>query len=327
VILAAVDFADRILSRRRGLARRTAVLLALTGGVLGGLPSSALALTASASYQEDGGDGYPILRVSLSEPRGGESNAITINRDGRVRDEGHELRYDGPDEDDGGCARESSHALDCESVDSLAISSGARDDTIDVEVSANQGRAVYITPGPGRDQVRLGYPGGPYRLALADGEVDTVTCESLEGRGEVVSRDPQDQFVNCGGNDNANQDSPPRLELYARRAQRRGAIIGRGVRATCSASEPVTCSATASISRSAARALGIRTRSRRYVIARGQAAIAAPGRQAVGLRLTRRARSSLRGRRVRALRVLLSATAVDRGGNRSTDLFTVTLRG
>jgi hypothetical protein len=154
---------------------------------------------------------------------------------------------------------------------------------------------------------------------------------------EVRSRDPEDRIEGCsagsGGGDGSPAPAPPaasnptapRVDFYARRLHRRGSVLRSGLKATCAATEAGTCSVTGSISRGAARALGIRTRARRYVIARGTTAIPGHGPNAVQIKLSPRARAALRGRV--GLRVLLSATMVDRAGNRATDLFTVTLRG
>jgi len=53
----------------------------------------------------------------------------------------------------------------------------------------------------------------------------------------------------------------------------------------------------------------------------------AAGPNRIRVTLTRRARAALRASRGARLRVLLSATMVDRSGNRATDLAAVTVRG
>lgn len=318
-----MSLTDRMPPPRRRLARRAAVLLTLIGGLLAGLPSSALALTVGVGINDTAD--YDRSELNLDEGDGGEANAITVNG-GRVRDERAQIRYNGPDKREGGCDRESSQELDCRSPQGgLRIDSGAQDDTIAVDVGNLDPFTVGIVAGSGQDRLRLARGPG-YGLTLADGEVDTVTCEQ-PGRLQIRSRDPQDRFVNCFRDDSSRDGAPLRVDFYARRLQRRSSVLRYGLKVVCAATAPGTCSVRATISGRAARALGIRTRAGRYVVGRGSDTASTSGPNKIRVRLSRRARAALRGRRVRGLAVLLTGTMVDRTGRRATNPFGITIRG
>jgi len=330
----------RVTPRPHALARRAFVSILATVALLTVLPTAAAATTVDrdGGTLEVSGDGGEDNRIGVI--RTNSSSRFTAGSHLFVFDKGHKIRYVGPERE---CAGRPT--LECRFPRSLRIDGNDGDDVIEVsEMRPSPVEVVSVDPGPGRDTVRFfGVPPIPsrdvdeVRVDLRDGEADDLSCVGVTD-GFVVrvrDRDPEDRMeATCNvvadkasGAPPARDATPPRVDFYTRRVHRRGGVLGQGLKATCSATEAGTCSVTGSISRSSARALGIRTRARRYLILRGSTAVPAAGAHQVRLRLTRRARTALRGRRVRELRVLLTATMVDGAGNRSFDPFVVTVRG
>jgi hypothetical protein len=326
-----MDTIDRATTLPHGFARQALAAILLTAAGLAGLPAVASATEVRASQSEgtqESPDNY--LRVRGDD---GESNAIEVDGE-RVTDRKADIR-DASDPDER-CSRRSARELRCPSHDYLTIDAKDSDDTITVDLSGSGPGNAWITPGNGRDRVRLVFSGTSNRNAdvfLRDGEADQVTCEGgRRGVVRVQNRDPEDRVTDCPGAGGspappASGPAPQRLDFYSRRVHGRAGVLRRGLRATCSATAAGSCSVTGSISRTSARSLGIRTRARRFVILRGSTPISGRGANVVQVQPSRRARAALRGRRVRGLRVLLTATLRDGAGNRDVNRFAVTLRG
>lgn len=331
-----MNLTDRRFVHPDGLLCRAVVSILATAALLVALPAGASA--AVVDYRLGGAQ--LLVYGDLDE-----SNAYTVSGEGgdlRIRDERHDIRGG-----DDRCTRRSSRDVICPSPSGgvLSIAGSYEDDVITVDLASLPPRGVsrvFVDPGRGRDRVQFvnGNNGAPtdrtVQLDIGDGKADDVSCGNWS-RFRVSDRDAEDRIdrdCNVVTGDGRGAPAPPardgtpaRIDLYTRRAQRRGSVLRLGLKAVCSATEAGTCSITGSISRSAARALGIRTRARRYPVLRGSTAVPAAGPNKVRAKLSRRAQAALRGRRVRGLRVLLTATMRDRAGNLSTNQFTVTLRG
>ncbi len=335
--------------RSRGRAPGRGVLLAaVTIALLGAAPSETLAArVALTGSHSDDGQRYFQATVRADA---GESNDLKVEmRTGAIEDDRAGLEAVGERAEEECRRRNRGRRLNCAPLSRVTIFAGDGDDRITVfgytctsracafgRGNLDSGPEAIVEPGPGRDELRLDWGGtGEVRVNLRDGAADTVSCNGRAVDLEIRSRDPADDIRACPsprgssppGGSPRDDTVPPRASLSARRVQTRAAALRLGIGAVCSTTKEGICSVTGSISARAARALGIRTRARRFTIARGATTFSEPGQARVQARLSPRARTALRGRRTRGLRVLLTAVVRDRAGNASSARFTVTLRG
>lgn len=329
---------DLVASSRRNLLGRAFVAALAAAIILAALPAAASATTVYVTRTSC--ESCPHDLVMNGE--GDESEEITVRgARGRLRvgDARNDIEYTGPDPDRDfkccgpTCSAESSRELNCGIPHGVIIRTRDDDDEITVDLDTVPERtSLDIDPGPDRDRLHLRAGSGrDVRVNLRDGSVDRLSCS--DETAVRVDRDAEDQIDGgCRLQSGeapappAADTVPPRVDLTARRAQRRASVLRSGLRTVCATTEPGTCSVTASLSRRAARSVGIRARAPRYLIGRASAAVPAPGARRIQVKLSRRARSALRGRRITRLRVLLTATMVDRAGNRARRPFTVTIR-
>jgi hypothetical protein len=96
----------------------------------------------------------------------------------------------------------------------------------------------------------------------------------------------------------------------------------RGLALRITTDEPAKVSFRAALSSRQARSIGLRSAS----IGRGSVELGTAGTRAVSLRLSARARRVLLRIGTRKLRIVVRASAVDRGGNHSSASFAVTVK-
>jgi hypothetical protein len=316
--------------------------------LLGAVPTEALAAQVALS----GSDSAEGQRFYQSNVRAapGEANDLRVEmRSGTIEDGAARLEAVGDRADDECRESNRNRRLRCPALNQVSISTADGDDRITVfgytctaracafgRGNFDNGPVAIVDPGPGRDVVRLDWGNtGEVRLDLRDGALDTVECNGRAVDLEIRTRDPEDDIRTCPtprgspppGSPPGRDAVPPRVSLSAPRVQSRRSALRLGIRTLCSTTAEGTCSVTGSISARAARALGIRTRARRYTIVRATSPSAAAGRRRIQARLTPRARAALGRRPTPGLRVLLTAVARDRAGRASSARFTVTLRG
>ena len=310
-------------------------------------PPEALAMRVALSGS-DSADGQRYFHAAV-QAAGGETNDLKVNlASGVIEDDGAKIEIAGSRADDECRSSNARRRVTCPKLNRALIATGDGDDRITVfsytcrsracafgKENLDSGPEVSIDPGPGRDEVRLDWGAtGEVVMSLRDGAKDTISCNGRAVDLEIRTRDPEDDVRNCPrprgsppSGSPGNDAVPPRTSLSARRVQSRAGVVRLGIGTLCSSTREGTCSVTASISARAARALGIRTRARRYTIARGSAPVSGSGRTRVSARLSRRTRAALSRRRPAGLRVLLTAVVRDSAGRASSARFTVTLRG
>jgi hypothetical protein len=322
------------------------LLAAAVAALLGLAPAQALA--AEVSLGRSDADGSQRFHQASVRTEAGETSDLRVEmRSGTIEDRSNRVEPVGNRADDDCDQSNRDRRLRCPPLNQVTIAGGGGGDRFTIfgytctnracafgRENFDNGPAAIVNPGPGQDTIRLDWGGtGEVRLDLRDGSADRIECSGRAVDIEVRSRDSDDDFRSCpepGDSPRSGDDrdrSAPRASLSARRLLSRRSVRRSGIGAICTISEDGTCSVTGSISARAARAIGIRTRARRYTIVRGASPDADSGRQSVRVRLTRRARIALTRRRTRGLRVLLTAVARDRDGNASSARFTVTLRG
>ena len=310
-------------------------------------PPDALAMRVALSGS-DSADGQRYFQAAV-QAAGGETNDLKVNlASGVIEDDGAKIEIVGSRADDECRSSNARRRVTCPQLNRALIATGDGDDRITVfsytcrsracafgKENLDSGPEVSLDPGPGRDEVRLDWGAtGEVVMSLRDGAKDTISCNGRAVDLEIRTRDPEDDVRNCPrprgsppSGSPGNDAVPPRTSLSARRVQSRAGVARLGIGTLCSSTREGTCSVTASISARAARALGIRTRARRYTIARGSAPVSGSGRTRVSARLSRRTRAALSRRRPAGLRVLLTAVVRDSAGRASSARFTVTLRG
>ena len=328
---------------RQTLGRTTLVVAAMIA-TLAVAPPDALAMRVALNGS-DSADGQRYFQAAV-QAAGGETNDLKVNlASGVIEDDGAKIEIVGSRADDECRSSNARRRVTCPQLNRALIATGDGDDRITVfgytcrsracafgKENLDSGPEVSIDPGPGRDEVRLDWGAtGEVVMSLRDGAKDTISCNGRAVDLEIRTRDSEDDVRNCprprGSPPSGDDAAPPRATLSARRVQSRAGVARLGIGTLCSSTREGTCSVTASISARAARALGIRTRARRYTIARGSASVSGPGRTKVSARLSPRARGALNRRRPAGLRVLLTAVVRDSAGRASSARFTVTLRG
>jgi DNA-binding beta-propeller fold protein YncE len=113
-----------------------------------------------------------------------------------------------------------------------------------------------------------------------------------------------------------------RIRLSGRVLQRARRVRRRGLALRITTDEPAKVSFRAALSSRQARSIGLRSAS----IGRGSVELGTAGTRAVSLRLSARARRVLLRIGTRKLRIVVRASAVDRGGNHSSASFAVTVK-
>ena len=319
------------------------LLLAVAAVLLGAMPSEALASRVTLTGS-DSVEGQEYFQASIQGESGEVNDLKVVMASGVIEDDPAEVEAVGRRTADACRSRNRQRRLDCEPLNRAVVSGGDRDDRITVfgytctvracalgRSNLDNGPDAVVDPGPGADTVRLDWGDtGRVQLSLRDGAHDTVECNGRAVELDIRNRDPEDDVQNCPRrreSDPRRDITPPSASISARRVLSRAGVLRLGITTLCTSNEAASCSVRASVSNAAARSLGIRSRARRFPIAKGAETASQPGRTRVHARLSPRARRALTGRRTPGLRVLLTAVVRDGEGNTSIKRFGVTIRG